>query len=368
MSGTLRWRALFSSPLNIAISLACVVLLALVLPGLVRWALFDAVWSGGPQACQAAAGACWNYVGDKLGFFLFGFYPAEQRWRPFAALLLLLLLLGGSLRPQFWTRSLLLAWPLTLAAVVWVLGGGLGLPGVSAESWSGLPLTVLLASFGLALGFPLGVLLALARTSTLPFFRMVATAFIELQRGLPLICVLFMAYVLVPLLVPSGATPTKLLRAYLAFMLVGAAFIAEAIRGGLAAVSRGQREAAAALGLGYWRTMRLVVLPQALRVSVPSLVGIAISFFKDTSLVVVIGLTDFLGAVNGGAKDPAWLGHDVEGYAFAAAVYFTFCFGASRYAAWLERRMAAAPQPSRADRKAAEAARQLALSSEASTA
>jgi general L-amino acid transport system permease protein len=144
---------------------------------------------------------------------------------------------------------------------------------------------------------------------------------------------------MIPLLVPAGVTPGKLLRAYLAFTLLGSAFIAEVIRGGLQAVPPGQAEAANALGLGYWRTMRMIVLPQVLRISVPSLVGIAISFFKDTSLVAVIGMTDFLGAVGAGSRDPAWLGHDVEGYAFAAAVYFGFCFSASRYAAWLERRV-----------------------------
>ncbi len=229
----------------------------------------------------------------------------------------------------------------------------------------------MLASFSLVVGFPLGMLLALARTSTLPFFRMAATTFIELQRGLPLVCVLFMSYVLIPLLVPAGVTPSKLLRAYTAFTLVVSAFIAEVLRGGLAGVPAGQREAASALGLGYWRTARLIVLPQVLRLCVPSLVGIAISFFKDTSLVLVVGLSDFLGAVSGGARDPAWLGHDVEGYVFAALVYFAFCFTASRYAAWLEQRMSDTARVGRAAREqdtADRVAKRLATQSEASTA
>ena len=349
MSGRLTPGALFNTPLNAAVTLACALLLAIALPGLVRWAVLDAVWSGGPDACQAATGACWAYVREKFGFFVFGYYPAADRWRASAALALLMALLGGSLVPRFWTRRLLGAWPLVLVLVLWLLGGGGGLPAVSAESWSGLPLTVLLASFALVLGFPAGVLLALGRTSGLPVFRLACTAFIELQRGLPLICVLFMANVLVPLLVPAGATPAKLLRAYFAFTLVAAAFIAEIVRGGLYAVPPSQAEAARALGLGYWRITGLIVLPQALRVSVPALVGIAISFFKDTSLVLVIGLTDFLGAVNGGAHDPAWLGHDVEGYAVAALTYFAFCFTASRYAAWLERRMASTARVARTE-------------------
>ena len=371
MNGRLRLRALVDSPLNAAITLACLALLGLALPSLLRWGVLDAAWRGGPSACRAAGGACWAYVGEKLGFFLFGFYPEPLRWRPGAALALLLALLGGSLQPRFWRPALLPAWPLTLAAVLWLLGGGLGLSPVSAESWSGLPLTVLLASFGLVAGFPLGVLLALARTSSLPLFRIVATGVTELTRGLPMVCLLFMASVLVPLLVPAGATPTKLLRAYLAFTLVAAAFVAEVIRGGLATVPPGQREAAAALGLGYWRTVARVVLPQALRVCVPSLVGIAISFFKDTSLVVVIGLTDFLGAVSSGSRDPVWLGYDVEGYVFAALAYFAFCFTASRYAAWLERRMEDTARAARTARQAeatGRAARRPAARSEASTA
>ena len=362
--GRLALRALFGTPLNTGITLACAVLLGLVLPGLVRWAVLDAVWSGGAAACTGKAGACWTYVAQKFGFFVFGYYPAGERWRALLSLLLLLALLGGSLVPRFWTRALLLAWPVVLVGVVWLLGGGTGLPAVSAESWSGLPLTVLLASFALVLGFPAGVLLALGRLSRLPLFRVTCTAFIELQRGLPLICVLFMANVLVPLLLPAGATPSKLLRAYLAFTLVIAAFIAEVVRGGIHAVPPGQAEAAEALGLRYWRIAGLIVLPQALRISVPALVGIAISFFKDTSLVLVIGLTDFLGAVNGGAHDPAWLGHDVEGYVVAALVYFGFCFTASRYAAWLERRMGDTARVARAETRTT----RLAIRSAASTA
>ena len=336
-------RALVGSPLNIAITLACLVLLAATLPSLLHWALLDAAWSGGPAACKATTGACWTYVAEKLGFFLFGFYPAPERWRPATALILLLALMTASLIPRLWSLRLLLAWPATLAAVIFLLGGAptyfSTLTPIPTESWSGLPLTVLLASFALAAGFPLGILLALGRRSRLPLFRIVCNTAIELPRGLPLVAVLFMSSVLIPLLVPAGATPAKLLRADLAFIIVAAAFIAEIVRGALNALPPGQEEAATALGLGYWRRQGLVVLPQALRISVPSLVGVAISLFKDTSLVTVIGLSDLLGAVNSGSRDPAWLGHDVEGYAFAALVYFIFCFGASRYAAWLERRL-----------------------------
>jgi general L-amino acid transport system permease protein len=366
MRHLLRRSALFGSPLNTAVTLACAAILATALPGTLRWAVFAAAWSGGPAACRAAAGACWPYVGHKLGFFIFGFYPAEMRWRPLTALAMLFALIGATLMPAFWNRRLLVLWPAGLLAALWLLGDGLLDPAVPADSWSGLPLTVLLASFALVLGFPVGVLLALGRTSRLPFYRLLATAFVEVLRGLPLVSVLFMASVMIPLLTPAGITPGKLLRAYLGLMLVAAAFIAEAVRGGLAAVPPGQAEAATALGLGYWRTMRLVVMPQCLRVSVPPLVGVAIALFKDTALVTVIGLTDFLGAVGAGARDPAWLGYDVEGYCFAALVYFLCCFSASRYAAWLERRMHAGA-PSRARGETAQLT-DLTLQAEASAA
>jgi general L-amino acid transport system permease protein len=335
-------RALFGTRLNAAITLACAALLATMLPGLAHWGVRDAVWSGDPALCRApGAGACWLYVREKLGFFLFGFYPHDLRWRPLAALAVLLALAAGSLMPRLWSARLLLAWPAALVLVLWLLGGGGLLSREPSDVWSGLPLTVLLALTGLAAGFPAGVLLALGRASRLPLFRVVCTGFIELLRGVPFISVLFMASVMVPLFLPAGITPDKLMRAWLAFTLVAAAYIAEAVRGALVSLPAGQREAARALGLGYWRSMRLVVLPQALRISVPALVNVVVSFFKDTSLVVVIGLSDLLGAIGSAARDPAWLGHDVEGYVFAAAVYFTFCFSATRYAAWLERRLRA---------------------------
>ena len=331
-------RALIDSPLNCAITLACLPVACWIGLGVLRWAVLDAAFSGGPRACRAAAGACWPYLSAKIEFFLFGYYPAALRWRPALSLLVLLGLLGLTLRPRFWTWRLLAAWPAALVIVVWLMGGGLGLHPVPSDEWSGLPLTLLITSFALPFSFVIGVFLALGRTSLLPFFRMVCTGFIELQRGLPLVSVLFMASVMLPLLLPAGATPGKLLRAYLAFTLITSAFVAEVVRGGFRAVPAGQAEAAAALGLGYWRTLCLIVLPQCLRVSIPPLVTVAISLLKDTTLITVIGLTDLLGTVSSGGRDPAWLGYDVEGYAFAALVYFALSLGASRYAAWLERR------------------------------
>jgi general L-amino acid transport system permease protein len=241
--------------------------------------------------------------------------------------------------PQFWHKALLAGWVGVLSLVLWLLGGGAGLSPVATDNWGGLPLTLLLATFGLAAGFPVGVLLALGRTSALPVFRWLCTGLIELQRGVPFISLLFMASVMLPLFLPEQITPEKLVRAEIAFVLVVGAYIAEVVRGGLQGVPRAQQEAAAALGLGYWRMVWLITLPQALRISVPGLVNVGVVFFKDTSLVVVIGLTDLLAAVSSGARDTEWLGHDVEGYLFAAMIYFVFCTCMSRYAAWLERRL-----------------------------
>ena len=313
-----------------------------------RWAIADAVWTGDAQACRAAAGACWSYVGVKLDFFLFGFFPPAQQWRAGIAMAILALVIAASLLPRFWRAPLLAVWAASVAVVLWLMGGGAGLAPVASDSWGGLPLTLLLAAYGLALGYPLGILLALARTGSIPLLRYVAVVFIEGLRGVPFVAILFMASVTLPLLLPEAATPGKLLRAYIAYSFVAAAYFAEGFRGALLAMPRGQTEAAHALGMGYWQTMRDVILPQCVRSSLPMQVNTVVSFFKDTSLVVIIGLTDFLRAVSAGSRDAEWLGFDVEGYAFAAATYFCICFAMSRYSAWLEGRRGGAVAPASA--------------------
>jgi general L-amino acid transport system permease protein len=348
-------RTLFGTKLNAGITIACSALLWFLMPDFFAWAVRDAVWSGGPEACRAAAGACWQFVGEKLNTFLFALYPYAERWRPLAAMPLLLAIGAASLVPALWSRWLLPAWGAVLVLVVWLLGGGGPLPSVPADSWGGLPLTLLLAVCGLASGFPLGIVLALGRTGAVPLFRILCIGFIEIFRGVPFVSVLFMASVTLPLFVPADLTPGKVLRAYLAFAAVAACYLAEVVRGGLQAVPRGQVEAAQALGLADWRCMAMIVLPQALRVSVPPLVNVAVSFLKDTSLVMVIGLVDLLGAINAAARDTAWQGFEIEGYVFAALVYFALCASLTRYASWLERRLRrdAAPRARRAEMLAA---------------
>jgi general L-amino acid transport system permease protein len=237
-----------------------------------------------------------------------------------------------------WTRRLMLLWPGGLAVIGLLMWGGVpGLPYVENERWGGLILTLLLTTFGLACALPLAIALALARRSSMPVLQGMAVGFIELVRGVPLISLLFMASVMLPLFLPPGVSVDKLLRAQIAMILFASAYLAEVVRGGLQAIPRSQYEMADALGLSYWQKTRHVVLPQALRISVPPLVNTFIGFFKDTSLVLIIGLFDLLSTVKISLNDPAWSGSGVEAYVFAAAVYFAFCFAMSLYSRRLER-------------------------------
>jgi general L-amino acid transport system permease protein len=313
-----------------------------LLPPLVQWAFLDAVWfSPDSRPCRAAgAGACWALIAEKHRFILFGTYPYEQHWRPGLVILLLLALYVASALRRFWRPALALAWLAGLALIGLLMWGGVpGLPYVENERWGGLTLTLLLATFGLAFAFPISILLALGRRSQLPAVRALSVAWIELVRGVPLISLLFMASVLLPLFLPAGVSIDKLLRALIAMIVFAAAYLAEVVRGGLQAVPHGQFEAADALGLGYWRKTLLVILPQGLRIAIPPLVNTFIAFFKDTSLVVIIGLFDLLTSIKVALGEPAWTGFGVEAYLFASAVYFVFCYAMSRYSQNLEREL-----------------------------
>lgn len=334
-------RTFFSTPGNSVITILCAAfVLALAIPFL-SWAFVDATWSGTAEACRAARdGACWAFVRAKLNFILFGFYPAEDHWRPTLALAISIGMLVISAPPRFWGRSLAILWAVAMAAVLILLRGGVfDLAVRPTHVWGGLPLTVLLAITGIAAAFPLGVLLALGRRSDLPLIRSFCIGYIELLRGVPLITILFMASVLFPLLLPQGAAIDKLLRAQVALIMFAAAYFAEVVRGGLQAIPKGQYEAAASLGLGYRLTIAMIILPQALKIVIAPLVNIVIGLFKDTSLVIIIGLFDFLTTIKAALNDADWLGFHVEAYLFAAAIYFSFCFVFSRYSLWLEKHL-----------------------------
>jgi general L-amino acid transport system permease protein len=313
-----------------------------VVPRFFDWAVLDAVWSpADAQLCRRLEGdgACWAFVGEKYRFILFGTYPIAEQWRPASAIAILLGLYAFTLAGAIGWRSLAFCWLgglITIGGLLW--GGIFGLSYVENERWGGLTLTLLLSTIGLALAFPLGIVLALARRGVFPLVRWLAIAYIELIRGVPLVSLLFMASVLLPLFLPGGVSLDKLLRAQLALVFFAAAYLAEVVRGGLQALPRQQEEAALALGLNYWQRTRHVILPQALRIAVPPLVNTFIGFFKDTSLVVVIGLFDFLTAIKVSLSEPAWSGFGVEAYMFAAAGYFVFCYPMSRYSRALEQR------------------------------
>ena len=298
----------------------------------VDWAFLDAIWKPDSRACRAGEGACWGFIAEKHRFILFGTYPYELHWRPAIATVILIGLWVFSAFRAFWKSWLALVWLFGLFFIgILMWGGVFGLAYVENERWGGLILTLLLTTFGIALAFPVGILLALGRRSDMPVIRGLCVGYIELIRGVPLISLLFMASVMLPLFLPSGMTIDKLLRAQIAMILFAAAYLAEVIRGGLQAIPKGQYDAAHALALPFWRRTYLIILPQALRIAVPALVNSFIAFFKDTSLVLIIGLFDLLSTVKISLNEPAWTGFGVEAYVFASLVYFVFCAAMSRY-------------------------------------
>jgi general L-amino acid transport system permease protein len=310
----------------------------------VRWAVVHAIWTlpAGTDSslCRATRGqgACWAVIHERVRFVLFGAYPFGGHWRPALACVLLVALWVLSARPACWTPWLAGLWiavPLTAIAVL--RGGCCGLPGVPSDSWGGLPLTFLFSTIGAAVAMPMAVALALGRRSTMPAIRALSAAYIEIVRGVPMITFLFMAAVMFPLFVPAGLTIDKLARAQIAFVMVIAAYLAEVIRAGLQSVPRGQYEAAAAIGFSFWPTTLLIVLPQAIRATIPALVNTFIGFFKDTSLLAIVGLFDLLGAAKIVIVDAKWVGFGVEVYLFVAAIYFVCCYAVSRYSHRLER-------------------------------
>ena len=350
VAGPVAWmRAnLFNSWWSTAVTLALAYLILTSALRLIDWGLFNAVWSVpatpqgtlDPSNCRdiKGTGACWAVIGDKWRFILFGRYPFDEQWRAGLCIGLFIALFVVSAMRRFWRKELALIWIATLIVIGTLMWGGVfGLTYVANDSWGGLPMTLILATFGLAFAFPLAVLVALGRRSTgMPAVRMLCVVYIELIRGVPLISVLFMASVMFPLFMPAGINPDKLLRAQIGIILFGAAYLAEVIRGGLQALPKGQYEAAEALGLSYWRKMGLIILPQALRMVIPPMVNNFIGSFKDTSLVLIIGIFDLLTAGKVALSEPIWQGYSTEVYIVLAVIYFIFCYSMSRYSRGLE--------------------------------
>lgn len=414
---------------NNLVTLTTILVAAFILVPITRWALVDAVWTGTAEDCRVpGAGACWAFVGEKMRFMVFGFYPVDGQWRPLLVMVLFAVAAVASCFRPLWRRETVVGWLLLLTVMFSLMIGGEwpyrlavlvgftafafllrlrgsirlvisaaaflaagylltspSLPGAGAflaagitlmsgrrtteagqgfllplavllagggllmmawaelsyqrtDTWSGLPLTIWLAMIGMGGAFPLAVLLALGRRSGIFLVRILCTGIIETVRGVPLITLLFMAAFLLPILL-DGETFNKLIRIQLILILFIACYLAEIIRGGLQAIPPGQYEAASALGLRFWPQMLTVVFPQAFRITIPSIINLTINIFKDTSLVLIVGLFDFLQAVRSSMTDAAWLGISTEGYVFAALTYFMFCFCASRLSLRIEQKL-----------------------------
>ncbi|MBU9862933.1 amino acid ABC transporter permease [Rahnella aceris] len=332
---------LFSSWFNSLLTLFCLWLMWLLIPPLLNWVIYQANWVGTARTDCTKAGACWVFIHARFGQFMYGLYPFDQRWRINVTLIVGLLTLAPIFFKAMPRRGRYIAcWMVLFPIFTWIMlyGGFLGLSRVETRQWGGLTLTLIIAAVGIAGALPLGIMLALARRSSLPVVRILSVIFIEFWRGVPLITVLFMSSVMLPLFMTEGTSIDKLVRALVGVVLFQSAYVAEVVRGGLQALPKGQTEAAESLALGYWKTQGLVILPQALKMVIPGLVNTIIALFKDTSLVIIIGLFDLFSSVQQATVDPEWLGMSTEGYVFAAAVYWIFCFSMSRYSQHLERR------------------------------
>jgi general L-amino acid transport system permease protein len=323
-------------------------------PHLVNWLFIQAVWSGPDRTFCATtiqggiqpdgwSGACWAFISAKYDQFIFGRYPLDERWRPAIVGILFILLLVPMLIPSAPRKGLnaILLFAVLPVLAFWLLHGGFGLEVVDTPLWGGLMVTLVLSFVGIAVSLPCGILLALGRRSKMPVIRMLCVTFIEVIRGVPLITVLFMASVMLPLFLPTGWNVDKLLRALIGVSIFTSAYMAEVIRGGLQAIPKGQFEGADSLGLGYWQKTRLIIMPQAIKLVIPSIVNTFIGTFKDTSLVTIIGMFDLLGIVKLNFSDANWASAvtPITGLIFAGFIFWLFCFGMSRYSGFMERHL-----------------------------
>ena len=346
LAGRLR-ASLFDGWRASLLTIAVLALLALLLPPLLRFLIFDAVWSSpNGELCRApGAGACWAFIARKLPYFTYGSYPVPERWRvdvvmALGAVLIVWLLWLDAARRRIAAVLFFGVYPVVSFTLLYG-APSIGLPRVDSDLWGGILVSLLVAVVGIVVSMPLGILLALGRRSALPALSIASAGFIEIVRGVPMITVLFMANTMLPLFLPENLAPDRLARPLIGVALFASAYMAEVVRGGLRAIPRGQYEGAAALGFGFWRSLRLIILPQALRHVIPGIVNTFIGLFKDTTLVAIVGIFDFLRTVDAARLDPIWAGPTISttGYVFAAMFYFVFCFAMSRYSLYVERRL-----------------------------
>lgn len=356
VSGPWAWARdnLLSSPLNIFLTFLFALMLFLLVPPVMNFLFFNAVWSGADrEAClitaeRPAVGACWAFVRERWAYFTFGSYPVDQRWRPTVFFVLMVGAVVWLLHTKAPRKDLAAIYAFLILPVIsyWLLSGfpAIGLPNIPTNLWGGIMVSIVVSAVGMVVSLPFGILLALGRRSNMPIVKLVCVTFIEFVRGVPLITVLFMASVMLPLFVPEQLQPDKLLRALIGIALFASAYMAEVVRAGLQALPKGQYEGAMAMGLSYWQSMRLIVLPQALKITIPNIVNTFIGLFKDTTLVVIVGIFDFLKTIEAARIDPKWGAPTVSatGYVYAAIFYFICCYLMSRYAKDMEARLAKA--------------------------
>ncbi len=332
---------LFGTPVAAMLTVIVGAVAVLACTAIVGWAVVGATVPWAPAAaCADRAGACWPFLVEKGPLILFGTYEYAERWRPAAASLLLLVLCGATLFGALGARMLAAAWAFALLAFLTLMQGGiLGLAPVAASRWNGIPVLLFLAAFGLALAFPLGVALALGRRSTLPLVSTLCASYIEFIRGVPMVTMLFFGVFVLPLVIPGGRIE-PIYAALAALVMFHSAYVAEDLRGGLQTISRGQFDSARALGFRDWPLMRDVILPQAVRAATPALTNTAIGGFKDTSLVVIVGLHDLMATAKMAYNDPQWQGRAIEAYVFVGAIFFVICWAVAAAGRRLERRLA----------------------------
>ncbi|WP_085908137.1 amino acid ABC transporter permease [Kiloniella majae] len=341
-AGIIAWfkKRLFSSVGNTILTLIAAFFLYHVLSAIIFWAVTGATFTGETKADCNLGGACWLVIGDRFHQFMYGFYPIDQYWRPNLTFVLMVVAIMPVLFDNIPHRGKFLLFSAVFPFIAfYLLSGGWGLETVDTDQWGGLLLTLVLGVTGIVASLPIGIVLALGRRSNMPIVRTLCVCFIEFIRGVPLITILFMASNMLPLFLPDGVNFDKLLRALIGVALFSSAYMAEVIRGGLQAIPKGQYEGADAMGLSYWQSMRLIILPQALRIVIPGIVNTFIGLYKDTTLVSIIGLFDLIGIGLVAVADVKWRGLAPETYAFIALLFFISCFAMSRYSLWLENKL-----------------------------
>ena len=354
-TGILGWLRmnLFSNWINSLVSLFVLYILIQFIPWILNWTIFAADFKYNFNGAEITdrtmcsrvldpenGGACWAIIYVRFYQFMYGFYPRDEVWRVNLSYIMLAVAVVPLLFDKFPLRKHFLKFTYVFPVIAFfLLNGGLGLESVSTNKWGGLLVTLVLGCTGIALAFPLGIVLALGRRSNLPVISMMCTLFIEFIRGVPLITLLFFGMVMLPLFLPEGVNMDGLARVLVAVTLFQSAYMAEVIRGGLQAIPQGQYEAARSIGLSYWQMNMKIVLPQAIRISIPSIVNTSIGLFKDTTLVIIVGLLDLLGIGRGALADTTWLGLAYEVYFFVSLVFFIFTFAMSRYSLYLEKKL-----------------------------